>query len=275
MSAAEMAQPTTHASASPFGVLQASVFPSSRVETAVLLVMAVVGPILFFALGLAVRAPGPVLVLMLLVPTPAIEAVVALRYRNLWPAQEILGLINWETMEDWREDVGGKYPSDRRQIEEWLDRHAEGSVPATTRARILLLSGRVAGGRLAIASLPVGSAHERRRRADLEFAADALDGVSLDATAVDLAIRADPELSPEGVAAHLAYHAALKAVTTGGDGVALLIEARSHLGALPSAVTRRLWLNRLRYAVSSAVGAMWLWVCVVVALGTAGGAVWF
>jgi hypothetical protein len=73
----------------------------------------------------------------------------------------------------------------------------------------------------------------------------------------------------------MAYHAALKAVASGSDGVAQLGEVRPLIGALPPALVRRLWLNRLRYAVVSALAGVWLWTCLVVALGTAGGVVWF
>jgi hypothetical protein len=94
---------------------------------------------------------------MLLIPMPGIEALIALRYRNLWPAQEVLGWINWQALEDRSEKVGGRHPSNRRQMEEWLDRHPEGSVPATSRAGILLLSGGAAEGRRVIANLPVAN----------------------------------------------------------------------------------------------------------------------
>jgi hypothetical protein len=73
----------------------------------------------------------------------------------------------------------------------------------------------------------------------------------------------------------MAYHAALKAVASGSDGVAQLSEVRPLIGALPRALVRRLWLNRLRYAVASALAGAWLWTCLVVALGTASGVVWF
>lgn len=189
MSTAETATAVRIASASPLQFLQARVFRSGRVESAVLLLVAIVGPILLFVLGLAVRVPGPGLLAMLLIPTPAIEALIALRYRYLWPAQEVLG---------------------------WID-----------------------------------------------------------TTAADLAISSDLDLSAALVAAHMAYHAALKAVASGSDGVAQLSEVRPLIGALPRALVRRLWLNRLRYAVASALAGAWLWTCLVVALGTASGVVWF
>jgi len=275
MSAAETAARVLLASTSPFGVLQTRVLPYGQVESALLILLAGTGPILLLILGLAVGVPGLALLVMLLIPTPAIETLIALRYRDLWPAQEVLGRLNWEALDHWRENVGGRYPSNRRQIEEWLDRHPEGTVPAAARAGLLLVSGRVAEGRRTIASLPVETQHQRHQRAELELSADALEGLPLDTTAADGAIRSDLDLSPAITAAHLAYHAALKAVASGGDGVARLTEARPLVGALPPALVRRLWLNRLRYAVASAAGGAWLLLCLVVGLGTSGGVVWF
>ena len=261
--------------AGPFEVLQASVFPGNRLESAILLLMAVAGPIMFFLVGLALAFPGIVLMAISVIPTAALEAVIAFRNRHLWPAQEVLGWISWEASEDWRETVGGRFPSNLRQVDQWLARHPEGTGSAAPRARILLLSGRAAEARREIAGLPTDTAPQRNRRADLEFAADALEGVTLDTTAADLATRADPDSPPASVAAHLAYRAALKAVTEGGNGVAQLSGSRPLIGALPPALGRRLWLDRMRYAVCSAVGAVWLWACLIVALGTAGGVVWF
>jgi hypothetical protein len=71
------------APASPLQILQARVFRSGRVESAVLLLVAIGGPILLFVLALAVRVPGPGLLAMLLIPTPAIEAFIVLRCRDL------------------------------------------------------------------------------------------------------------------------------------------------------------------------------------------------
>lgn len=189
MSAVEMATAVRIGSASPLQFLQARVFRRGRVESGVLLLVAIAGPMLLFVLGLAVRVPGPGLLAMLLIPAPAIEGLVALRYRYLWPAQEVLG---------------------------WID-----------------------------------------------------------ITAVEVASSSDPGLSPGLVAAHMAYRAALKAVASGSDGVAQLGEARPLIGALPLALVRRLWLNRLRYVIASAIAGAWLWTCLIVALGTASGVVWF
>jgi len=74
----------------PFEVLQASVFPGNRLESAILLLMAVAGPIMFFLVGLALAFPGIVLMAISVIPTAALEAVIAFRNRHLWPAQEVL-----------------------------------------------------------------------------------------------------------------------------------------------------------------------------------------
>lgn len=275
MSAAETATAVRIASASPLQILQARVFRRGRAESAVPLLVAIGGPILLLVLGLAVRVSGPGLLAMLLIPTPVIEALIVLRYRNLWPAQEVLGRVDWEALEEWSEEGGGRHPSNRRQMEEWLNRHPEGSVPATLRARALLMCGRVAEGRRAIANLPVETPQQRHRRADLEFAADVLDGPPIDTTAADLAIKSDLSLSPALAVAHVAYHAALEAVAGGGDGVVQLSDARPLIGEFPPALVRRVWLGRLRFVISSVVFGAWLWACLVVGLGTASGVVWF
>ena len=126
-----------------------------------------------------------------------------------------------------------------------------------------------------IARLQVETAGQRHRRADLELAAEVTDGLPLDTAAADEAIRSDPDEPPALVAAHLAYHAALKVVAAGGDGTAPLAAVRPSLGRLPSEVILRLWFSRLYYAVVSALIGAWLLACVVVGLGTAGGVVWF
>ena len=267
---------------SPSEVLQARLYPGTRVQSAALLTLAVAGQVLLFAVGLKAEVAGIVLLSMLLIPVPGIEVLIALRHRHLWSAQEVMSWIAWEAAEDWRDSGGGMYPSNRRQIEVWLNGHSDDGRSAARRARVLILAGRPAEARRVVANLPVETPRQRQIRANLQFAADALEGVPLDAAAASPAAAAGPsaavagsDLSRASVAAHVAYRAALADVAAGGGGLDRLTEARQFLGAFPPALLRRLWLDRMRYAVSSAVGGLWLWVGLFVALGSSGGVVWF
>jgi hypothetical protein len=123
--------------------------------------------------------------------------------------------------------------------------------------------------------MPLDTPGARRRRLELELVADAGEGLPLDTTAVEASIREDPDLAPEEVAVHLAYHRALAAVDGGGAGLNQLLAARASLGRLPSDLAWRLWLVRFQYAAASFVIGAWLLVTVLVGLATAGGVVWF
>jgi hypothetical protein len=242
---------------------------------AVPLALAVIGPPALFAFGLNAGLPGIVLVVLVLIPIPAFEAILALRYRPVWAAQDVYLFLSWRTAQEWSQHVGGTLPTNARQAAAWLDRHPEEDVEPNARASMLLTAGRIADARAIIAGMPARTARERRRRAELSLAADELQGLPLDTAAADEAMRADPGESPEVVAAHLGYHAALKAADEGGDCVSPLLQARPRLGRLTPALLVRIWIWRLIFTVSAAALGAWLIVGLVVGLATSGGVVWF
>jgi hypothetical protein len=259
----------------PSVALRRQVFGIGPLESRLLVVVAVMGPLLLLGLGLLLGLHGAATALLVLLPTPAFGVALSLRDRKRWPA---LDVIWWQSRQDaatWHREVGGSPPRNARGAREWLQAHPEGSTPAWARVTVLLLAGRVYSARQTLAAMPLETLGDRRRRLDLQITADAHEGLPIDTTAVDDAIREDPDQPPEEAAVHLAYHEALVEVDRGGDGLPALLAARSPLGRLPSDLSRRLWLHRFRYAAGSFLVGAWLLAMVLVGLATSGGAVWF
>jgi hypothetical protein len=263
----------TPAGVNPYLALRERVFGWGRARVAIPVGVAVVGPVVLASLGLVGHLPGPAFAALVLLPTPLVEALIALRTRGEWAAQEVLGWLDWTTLRDWQERGGGKRPRSPIEARAWLAANETGSVPAIARASILILAFRPAEARDTIAALPVGTAREKRERLELEIDADAFELRPLEFAAADEAIRADGALSPAERAVRLAYHAALAAVAWGGDGLAELGAARPAIDRLPPDLLRRVWLGRLRFAVLAVVLEVWILVAILVALSTASGTV--
>lgn len=259
----------------PSVALLRQVFGIGPLESKLLVVVAIMGPLLLLGFGLLLGLHGAATAFLVLVPIPAIGAALGLRDRKRWPALDVIWWQSRQGAATWHREVGGSLPRNARGAREWLQAHPEGSTPACARATVLLLAGRVYSARQTLAAMPIETPADRRRRLDLLMAADAHEGLPIDTTAVDAAIREDPDQPPEEVAVHLAYHEALVEVDRGGDGLPALLAARASLGRLPSDLSRRLWLHRFRYAAGSfAVGA-WLLAMVLVGMASSGGVVWF
>jgi hypothetical protein len=257
----------------PYLTLRERAFGWGRARVAIPVGLAVVGPVVLASIGLVAHLPGPEFAALVLLPTPLVEALMALRTRNEWTAQEVLGWFDWTTLRDWRERGGGKRPRSPIEARAWLAANEAGSVPAIARASMLILAFRPAEARDAVAALPVATPREVRERRELELDADAFELRPLEFAAADEAIHADGALSPAERAVRLAYHAALAAVARGGDGLTELAAARPVIDRLPPDLLRRVWLGRLRFAVLAIVLEVWILVAILVALSTASGTV--
>ncbi len=248
-------------------------FGWSRARVAVPVGLAVVGPIALASLGLAGHLPVPAFAALVLLPTPLVEALIALRTRREWAAQEVLGWLDWTTIQDWQERTGAKRPRSPIEARAWLDADDAASAPAIARASMLILAIRPAEAREVIAALPNATPRERRERLELELDADAFELRPLEFGPIEAATRVDGALSPTGGAVRLAYQAALLAAARGGSGIAELTAARPAIDRLPPALLRRVWLGRLRFAVLAVLLEAWILVAILVALSTASGTV--
>ncbi len=273
MSSIETASAETIIRVNPYFALRQRVFRWGRAQLALPFALAAIGPFALAAVGLAGHLPGPILVALVLLPTTLLEALLALQARGEWPAQEVLGWLDWTTLRLWTEQVPGGRPRSPIEATAWLAAHGVGSAPKGPRAGILILAGRLAEAREVIAELPVVTPRERRDKVELELDAAAFGLQPLDVQAADEAVRADVGQSSAERTARLAYHAALAAVAGGGDGLAELAAARPAIGRLPAELSRRLWLGRSRFVVLAVVLEIWILVAIVVAISTASGVV--
>jgi hypothetical protein len=259
----------------PYLTLQEEVRGRGTLENRLLFAVALVGPLLFLSIGLLAGMHGAAVALLVLLPTPALGLAVGLGRRAAWPALDVISWLDRRAAAEWRREVGGAAPRNASGARAWLGIHPAGSAPEWARATALVLAGPIPEARQAISAMPVDTPGARRRRLELELAADAGGGLPIDTTAVEASIREDPGLAPEDVAAHLAYHRALAEVDRGGAGLPPLLAARASLGRLPADLAWRLWLGRFQYAVASLIVGTWLLVTVLVGLATSGGVVWF
>jgi hypothetical protein len=259
----------------PSGTLQRQVSGLGRLESRLLMAAAVAGPVICLGIGLMAGLHGALIALLVLLPTPALGVALGLRGRRRWPALDILWWMGRQDAADWHRAAGGSVPRNAAGARAWLETHPEGSTPAWARAAVQLLAGRITSARQTIAALPADTPADRRRRLELELAADAHEGRPIDTTAVDASIREDSDQPPEEAAVRLAYHEALVEVDGGRDGLPPLLAARASLGRLPPDLARRLWVARFRYAAVSLFVGAWLLVAILVALATSGGVVWF
>jgi len=257
----------------PYIALRQRAFGWGRAQVAVPVAVAVVGPGALAAIGLAVHMPGALLAAVVLVPTPLLEGLLALQARSEWAAQEVLGWLDWTTLELWAQRTEGRRPRTPIEAQAWLIGHGEASAPAVLRAGMLILAGRMTEAREVIAGLADATPRGRRERLELELDADAFGLRPLDVDAAADAVRADAVQSLAEKASRLAYLAALAAVARGGDGIAELATARPAIGRLPAELRRRLWLGRLRFAVLALVLEVWILAAILVALSTASGLV--
>ena len=237
--------------------------------------LVVAGQLLAFALAFVMSLPAVLFAVVMLVPVPLLQAIVVFSGRRLWPAQEAILWLYLTTADEWRRTRGETMPRTPSQAKAWLRRNPEGSAPDEARAGILLVAGRLAEGGEAISRLPTESARDRLRRLDLELALATMEGGPLDTTAADAAMRADIETPSVERDLHLAYHAALKAIDSGGDAIETLTRARLAAGRLPAAYARRIWTGRLMGVMAAVAIGVWVLAAMLVGLATAGGVVWF
>jgi hypothetical protein len=236
--------------------------------------LALAGP-LSLAVLLWGRLPAIAYAVVVICATPAALALLALRTRPRWAAQDVATWLGQADSDEWRADGLGKMARTPNQANAWLAANPEGTVPQRWRAGLMLAVGRVGEARAAIAAMPATTPHEISRRLEVELAADAYEGRGLDVASADAALEADPERSPAERAARRACHAALVSIARGGDGVAELAAAAPAIGRLEGSAARRVLVLRFVYAVAAAVWGAWLIVCALIALATAGGVVWF
>jgi hypothetical protein len=260
----------------PMVALQRCAFGFGGPASTIQIVVAVAGPIVAMLLCSG-RVVGAVVVAAVLIPTPALLAVVALRARPRWPAQAVLGWLDREAAVQWQSDTASRMPRSSPQATAWLNGHAEEDVPRDVWVAALLMAGRVDEARERIGRLPATTPAELHRQCDLLLAADSADGRPIEtrAAAADEASSADDTASPATRAAHAAYHAAVAVTGRGSDGVGLLIAARPAIGRLPSRLSLQLMVIRFRFVAVSLLFGAWLLVAVLVGLATSGGVVWF
>ncbi len=258
----------------PMVSLQRRAFGLSGPGTPIQLAAAVAGP----AGALALCWDRVVLIALaaaVLVPMPVLLALLAVRSRSRWPAQEVLAWLDLVAATEWRTQTGSRMPRNSVQADEWLRRHAETEVPPAAWISALLMAGRPDEARPRIDALPGSTAAQLHSRLDFELAADAAGGRAIDISAVDDAAGRDTAADPAARVVHLAYHASVAAASRGIDGLPSLAAARPALGRLPAALTPRLALLRFRYAAVSASFGAWLLAATLIGLATAGGVVWF
>lgn len=271
---ADASLPTSPAAIdNPMLALQRRAFGAGGVDSAAQLALAVLGPIAAVLLCWG-RVHAIVFVAAVVIPTPILLALLALRLRSRWAAQDVLGWMDHVAADEWRESTGSRMPRNSVGAREWLRAHSEKEVRPDLWVAALLMGGRVCEARDGIARLPVETPKQLHRRLDLETAADAASGRPIGSAAADDAVGHDDAASPVDRAAHLAYHAAVAAVGHGADGLPGLAAARPAIGRLPAPLVLRLWLIRLRFAAISALFGVWLFAALMVGLGTAGGVVW-
>lgn len=253
----------------PYEALYRSVFPR---EPAWLFVL---GPALAVVLGLALGLAAVPFAVLVLVPAPVILSLLVARRRSLWPAQEALMWPSLICTDQWRSEFGGSPPRTPQRAQEWLEKHPVGSVAPATRAGMLLTAGRLEEARAAVSELPSDSAHDSHRRLDLERALDGREGRPLDMRAADEALRADTAMPAVERDLHLAYHAALIAADSGGDGIAPLVAARAAAGRMPTGYGRRILIFRYKNPLAAIAVGIWLIAALLVGMATSGGVVWF
>jgi hypothetical protein len=260
----------------PMVALQRRAFGFGGPGSTIQLVLAVGGPIVAMLLCSG-RVVGAVVVAAVLIPTPALLAIVALRGRSSWPAQAVLGWLDREAAVQWQSDTASRMPRSSAQAMAWLNGHAEEDVPRDVWVAALLMAGRVDEARERIGRLPATTPAELHRQCDLLLAADSADGRPIEtrATAAGESAAADEVASPPARSAHVAYHAAVAATGRGSEGLGLLTAARPAIGRLPFRLSLQLSVIRFRFVLVSALFGAWLLVAVLVGLATSGGVVWF
>jgi hypothetical protein len=258
----------------PMIALQRRAFGFGGSATTAQLAIAVVGPIAAMLICWG-RFHGLVITAAVLIPTPVLLALQAVRERANWTAQDVLGWLDHEAAVEWRDAAGTAMPRNSAAAAAWLAGHVEVDVPADCWAAALLMAGRVDEARDRIASLLDETPARVHRRLDLQLAADSTDGRVVDSEEADNAVRDDPDATAATRAAHLGYHTSVAAVSRGTDGLAALAAARPAIGRLPVGLTIRLLVIRFRFAAISILFGAWLLVAVLVGLATSGGVVWF
>jgi hypothetical protein len=260
----------------PMVALQRRAFGFGGRASTIQLALAVAGPIAAMLLCSG-RVVGAVVVAAVLIPTPALLALFALRGRSSWPAQDVLGWLDREAAVQWQSETASRMPRSSAQASAWLNGNAEDAIPADAWVAALLMAGRGDEARERIGRLPDATPAELHRQCDLLLAADSAAGRPIEtrAAAADEAASADETASPAARTVHLAYHAAILATCRDSDGAERLAAARPALGRLASRLSLQLFVIRFRFVAVSLLFGAWLLVAVLVGLATSGGVVWF
>lgn len=260
----------------PMVALQRRAFGFGGPGSTIQLVAAIAGPIAAMLLCSG-RVAGALVVAAVLLPTPALLALVAVRGRSTWPVQDVLGWLDREAAVQWQADTASRMPRSSPQASAWLSGRSEEDAPADAWVAALLMAGRVDEARERIGRLPSSTPAQLHRQCDLLLAADSADGRPIEAraTAADEAASADETASPATCKIHLAYHAAVVATGRGSDGLELLAATRPAIGRLPSRIRLQLFVIRFRFVAVSLLFGAWLLVAILVGLATSGGVVWF
>jgi hypothetical protein len=260
--------------ANPMMELQRRAFGLGGSSATIHLGIAVLGPIAAFLVCWG-RAHGLVTAALVLIPTPALLSLVALRGRARWSAQDVLGWLHRDAAAGWRAGTGSRMPRNRIEAADWLGRHSETDVMPDWWAAALLMAGRVDEARERTARLPAETPGQLHRRIDLELAADAAEGRPIDSAAAVAAIWRDSGATATQRTADAAYHQAVAATSRGTDSLPGLAAARPALGRLPLGLALELFSIRFRFAAISVLFGAWLLVAILVAMASAGGVVWF
>jgi hypothetical protein len=230
-----------------------------------------VGVIAGVGLGLA---PLPFAALVL-VPGPLVLALQAFWRRHLWPAHEAVLWLKFIGSDAWRGRFKDRAPVTAGQARVWLVRHPVSTTPDNARALVLLIAGRLTEAQELISRLPTSSAQERQARLALEFSLAVHELRPVDSTALNEALREDPQISESERVLRLGFHAALEEIDRGGEGIAPLLASRIAAGAMPRAFRPRMFLAHYRNVLASLAIGVWLLVATLVGMATAGGVVWF
>jgi len=260
--------------ANPMEELQRRAFGFGGFGATIQLGLAVLGPIAAFLLCWD-RAHGLAVAAAVLIPTPTLLVLQALRGRSNWAAQDVLGWLQRAIAAEWRAATGSPMPRNRSEARAWLGRRSETDMAPDWWAAALLVAGRVGEARERIARLSVETPGQLHRRLDLEQAADAAEGLPIDSAAAVAAISSDAGATATRRTADTAYHESVAAVSRGSDGPPILAAARPALGRLPLALSLQLYAIRFRYAAISALFGAWMLAAILVGLATAGGVVSF
>src|ERR1035437_2575472 len=143
----------------PMAGLQRQAFGFGGTSSNVQLALSVVGPIAAVLLTWG-RVHWLGFLAAVLLPTPALLAILALRHRSRWAAQDVLFWLNDVAAADWQRRTGSRMPRNSVEANAWLGGRAESDVPLDCWVAALLMAGLVDESPEAPARLPIGNPSE-------------------------------------------------------------------------------------------------------------------